>query len=142
MTTFEHPQQEIAHRVEAFEVAACKDANTRFDSFLPEMEHAHFQVVLTELIRVDMEWAWRKQLPRSLAYYLKEYSDLLREPSLIQDLAFEEYRQRRLAGDPVQPQEYSHRYELETSRWPLIQPGSGYIAFNSQVRPLIDNANG
>jgi hypothetical protein len=134
MTTQVDSRDELAHRVEAFERDAGKDASVPFDLYLPPGDHPQYRAVLSELIRVDMELSWRRKAPRILCDYLGRFPVLTKDSDCIQEMAFEEYRQRRLAGDPVHPSEYARKYGWSTANWPLIQPGSTCVDTRSLFR--------
>jgi serine/threonine protein kinase/Tfp pilus assembly protein PilF len=122
--TFPSLSAELAHRVDAFEAALAADPDTDFTRFLPPPGHPLYPAVLGELIRVDQEHAWAHGRPRRLTEYTSRFPVVLEQPALLQAVAFEEFRQRRRAGDDVRPAEYRLVYGVDTSDWPDIGPGS------------------
>src|SRR5262249_8886486 len=74
--------------------------------------------VLPELVRVDLEWSWRVGRRRRLEEYREAYPELFSNPDIVAEIAFEEYRQRCLAGDKANPDEYNRHYHVDTSEWP------------------------
>jgi serine/threonine protein kinase/tetratricopeptide (TPR) repeat protein len=79
--------------------------------------------VLRELVRVDIEFAWRQGRPRLTEDYLAQLPALREDPAGIAAVAYEEYRQRQLAGQGPSPAEYRARLGVETTDWPL-DPGT------------------
>jgi serine/threonine protein kinase/Tfp pilus assembly protein PilF len=75
--------------------------------------------VLRELVRVDLELAWRQGRPRLTEDYLALLPALREDPAGIRAVAFEEYRQRQLAGQRTTPAELCARLGVETMDWPF-----------------------
>ena len=109
----------IDRQAEAFESALSEDANASLRSFLPSTAHHQYFELLTELIRIDIELAWRCGEPRRLNYYLTEYTLLREDRHSLERVAFEEYRQRRIAGEQVTPRDYV-TFGIEPNLWPPI----------------------
>jgi serine/threonine protein kinase/tetratricopeptide (TPR) repeat protein len=122
--TFTSLSVELAHRVDAFESALAADPDTDFARFLPPTGHPLYPAVLGELVRVDQEHAWGRGRPRRLTEYTSRFPVVLEQPGLLGAVAFEEFRQRRRAGEDVQPAEYRLVYGVNVSDWPDIGPGS------------------
>ena len=104
--------------VEAFESAWERDGAPRLEAFLPPADHPLRSAVLRELIRVDLEYSRERGSPRRLADYELLFPELFRDPDGLRAVAFEEYRLRRLAGEPAAPEEYADRFGIDTSGWP------------------------
>src|SRR4051794_39662553 len=83
--------------VDAFERACAGDCPD-LGSFLPPLGHPRFDEVLRELIRIDLEHSWRRAQPTTLDEYARRFPVLLTDKPTLSAVAFEEYRQRRLAG--------------------------------------------
>ena len=111
---------ELAHLVEVFEDALARDPNADPDEFLPAPDHPLRVAVLAELIRVDLEYAWTNGRSRRLAEYRDRFPSVFEAPETLSGVAFEEYRQRRLHGDPATAAEYGQTYGLDTSDWPTV----------------------
>jgi hypothetical protein len=89
--------------VEAYELARAGDAPVNLAGFLPPAGHPLYRPVLRELLRVDLEYGWRRGSPRSLDDYRQAYPDVLAEQEVLAELAFEEYRARQQLGQAVSP---------------------------------------
>src|SRR5262249_10883877 len=76
------------------------------DDFLPGPEPPLRDKVLSELIRVEQEHGWETGRPRPLAEYRRRFPEFFRDPERVQEIAFEEYRLRRQAGQDPSPQAY------------------------------------
>ena len=119
---------QLAHRVEAFESALAADPAADFARFLPSPGHPLYPAALGELIRVDQENAWTSGRPRRLGEYTSRFPAVLEQSALLAGIAFEEYRQRRRAGEPVRAAEYRLVYGVDVTEWPDIGPGSSRAA--------------
>jgi serine/threonine protein kinase len=98
-------------RVEAF-VAAWEKASEPppLQEHLPAEPAALRRLVLTELIKVDLEYRWlHRKLPRPLEEYLTEFPEL-RSGGVPCDLVYEEFHIRKQAGDAVEQQQYRERF--------------------------------
>jgi serine/threonine protein kinase/tetratricopeptide (TPR) repeat protein len=104
--------------VEAFESAHQERGGADLKEFLPAAEDPLHRVVLRELIRIDLEFGWESGRARSLEDYRLDFPGLFDDPESLQEIAFEEYRLRRRAGQSPSPQEYSSRYGVCTDGWP------------------------
>ncbi len=109
---------ELDQFVDAFEVAYARGETPGIRAFLPDPAHSLFLAVLRELVRVDMEYGWRRGQPRRIEHYQQEFPELFKDQKSLQDIAFEEYRLRRLAGENPQPMEYRQRFGVITVDWP------------------------
>jgi hypothetical protein len=112
------PVTELELYVEAFEVAQTEGEAADLRRFLPPATHRLYLSVLRELVRVDMEYGWRRGRPRRLDDYQKEFPELFKDRKSLQDITFEEYRLRRLAGENPRPVEYQQRFGVITVDWP------------------------
>lgn len=108
--------------VEAFERARQVHPDTDLRAFLPPNQDPLYATVLRELIRIDLEFGWEAGSPRSLDDYQSAFPELFSDPESLQEIAFEEYRLRRQAGQNPSPQEYASRYGLDASGWPVPVP--------------------
>jgi eukaryotic-like serine/threonine-protein kinase len=127
---------ELAHRVEAFEVALSADREADLSAFLPSADDPLYLPLLGELIRVDLEHSWTEGRGRRVPDYAARYPALLEQPGLLRAVAFEEYRQRRWAGQSVCPGEYRDAFGLDTSDWPSVPPGEEHRSARSSL--LVD----
>jgi HD-GYP domain-containing protein (c-di-GMP phosphodiesterase class II) len=112
---------ELGDYVEAFELALL-EGPADFRTFLPDPEDALYQPVLRELIRVDLEHGWQRGQPRRLEEYRYLCPEIFADSVGLQEIAFEEYRLRRQAGEAVSPAEYQQRFGVNTGNWVRPQP--------------------
>ncbi len=137
MSNYPSPGNELDEFVDAFDAAWASWATIRattaaaaetppgvnseppvLRSFLPDPSHSLYLAVLRELVRVDMEYRWRAGRPRRMDDYEREFPQLFSDSKSVQDIAFEEYRLRRLAGENPRPMEYQQRWGAITVDWP------------------------
>lgn len=103
--------------VAAFEKARREGHPARIEEFLPPPDHPLRLTVLGELVRVEMELDWRDGHPRSLADYLHDFPVLAHDLALLGEIAYEEYRQRLLAGQRPTPEAYADRFRVDVRGW-------------------------
>jgi serine/threonine protein kinase/predicted Zn-dependent protease len=99
--------------VDAYEAAQARDGHADLAVYLPEPDHPLYLVVLCELVRVDLEYAWTRGRPRRLEDYRSEFPALFRDRSLLRQVAFEESRLRRQVGETPAPGEYLRRFGID-----------------------------
>lgn len=83
--------------VEAYEAARLHRSEVDLAEFLPPPQHPNYLAILTELVRVDMEYAWRSR-PVPLSDYLQRFPELRQNQQVLRELAAEESRQRQLTS--------------------------------------------
>src|SRR5262245_22027151 len=89
--------------IEAYEAAQARDGRAEVGDFAPAADHPEYLPILCELVRVDLEFGWRRGRPRGLQEYQRQFPRLFDDPESLRAIAFEDYRLRRLAGLPVTP---------------------------------------
>jgi eukaryotic-like serine/threonine-protein kinase len=104
--------------LEAFERRLCDDSSADLHDFLLPTDHPDHLAELTELVRLDMEYASRRGAPRPPEHYFELFPALRASATARTALAFEDYRLRRFGGERVTLDDYAHRYEVVTSGWP------------------------
>ena len=83
--TLVSPQSELDQYVQAFELALSYDGQTELTAFLPEPGHPLRREVMRELIRVDLEFAWRNGRKKRLEEYAASCAEVFHDPaSLLQ----------------------------------------------------------
>ena len=119
MTTKRHPAEwlEIDQYLEAFEMGQQKTSEIDLREFLPCRDHPHYSAILKELIRVDLEYRSKACSPRTLEDYCQLFPELLRDREAVQEVAFEDYRQRCQRGETPSLAAFEQRYGVDTSRW-------------------------
>ena len=108
----------VEQRVEWYEAACLQHGQAQIEDFLPLPSDPDYARVALELMRVEMERAWQHGTPQPLDAYRRQFADVLHDPERLGDLAFEEYRCRRQAGESVQPAEYAQKFSIATTDWP------------------------
>jgi len=101
--------------VEAFESAHARDGQSDWTAFLPAAPHPLYRAVASELIRVDLEYSWKRGRPKRVEDYQPLFPDLFQDPDLLEEIVFEEYRLRRQAGELPCPTEYRRRFGISLS---------------------------
>lgn len=132
---------EIDEFVEEFELAWGEDV-PEISDFLPSRDHRRFRDVLLEIVRADIELRWQRSCVKSLEAYGAQFPELFDDLELLSQVAFEEYRLRRLAGESVHPADYAAQYGISILNWstllsevrPIVERGSSSIAMNSPGR--------
>jgi serine/threonine protein kinase/tetratricopeptide (TPR) repeat protein len=115
-------EDELDRRVAAYEAAWGANGSADLDRFLPPRPSPLYPRVLSELIRIDLEFRRSRGESPRLESYRVCAPDLFADPGWIRDLAFEEYRQRRAGGDRVGREEYGDRYRIDVTDWPEPDP--------------------
>src|SRR5262245_43917200 len=101
----------------AYERAAAGPNLPDLESFLPHPDDPGRTEVVCELVRVDMEFRWSRGKHPDLGGYLSRFPELS-EPPARAAVAYEDYRQRALAGGGPSRQDYARRYDVDVSSWP------------------------
>ena len=138
------PQLNLDFRIDAFEEARRIDPDVDLASFLPPREHPRYLPSLAELIRVELDQDWSAGSAKPLADYCARFPELATDPRLMQEIAFEEYRLRREAGQQVTPDEYRERFNVDASGWqpaPAASVKSKATATNNEDEPHEATAN-
>ncbi|HEV3121505.1 MAG TPA: serine/threonine-protein kinase, partial [Isosphaeraceae bacterium] len=115
---------ELDDFIGAYEQAYSLDPSTQFREFLPPSDHPLHDEVLRELVRVDLEYGFERGAPKSVADYEREFPELKRDPEALNEIVFEEFRLRWLAGEEPSSDEYRTRYgdtlAAELDRWRAV----------------------
>jgi eukaryotic-like serine/threonine-protein kinase len=80
--------------VEAYELAQVRDGRADIAHFSPAADHPEYLAILCELVRVDLEYGWRRGGPRPLSYYERLFPALFRDDRLVREISYEEMRLR------------------------------------------------
>jgi serine/threonine protein kinase/tetratricopeptide (TPR) repeat protein len=116
--------------VEAYESARARGDRVDLAGFLPPPDHPEYLPILCELVRVDLEYSWQDGRPNRLDHYRGRFPELFQDRRWVQEIAFEEFRLRRQAGEDPSPLEYRRRFGADTLDWPSsfldsLEGGSG-----------------
>jgi serine/threonine protein kinase/Flp pilus assembly protein TadD len=123
--------QRIAHEswwdidpyVERFERALAARGRAEIAEYLPDAGHEVYPIVLRELVRVDLEFHWDSGRPKRVESYLGAFPCLGEDAKGLTEIAFEEYRLRRRAGEEPSAGEYMTRLGVDLSwRAPRVHP--------------------
>ncbi len=86
-------------------------------NFLPDQPLELRRLVLTELIKVDLEYRWQQHnLPKTVEEYLAEFPELADGGKLPCDLIYEEYLIRRRSATPPDSAEYLRRFPAQAEQ--------------------------
>jgi serine/threonine protein kinase/tetratricopeptide (TPR) repeat protein len=116
--------RELDQFIEAYESVQARGDRADLEEFLPAREHYLYPRVLRELVRVDLEYGWRRGQPQDLSDYQSRFPDLFQDPESLQAIAFEEYRLRRQLGVNPSPDDYQKRWGVAIEHWPLAKSGT------------------
>src|SRR5437870_4258490 len=108
---------EIEAFVDRFETALLTGGDRDLARFLPVEKHPLYPRLLSEFIRIDLEYGWERGCARRLADYQKQFPAFFQNRTNVQAVAFEEYRLRRRAGESPSPQQYAQDFGVDTSAW-------------------------
>src|SRR5690349_2878607 len=106
----------------AYESAYATGEATDIASFFPPPDHTRRSQGIVELLRVDLEYAWRDGNRDRLEHQVAQFSALVDRRELA-ELAYEDFRLRRAAGENVSRATYSQRFEIDTAGWPELPVG-------------------
>ena len=112
--------------------------------FLPDQPLEFRRLVLTELIKVDLEYRWQQHgLPKTIEEYLAEFPELAEAGKLPCDLIYEEYIIRRRTAQPPDGAEYLRRFpaQAEQLRRMLDRPPTRRRRWPSGRQPPGDIGN-
>ncbi len=98
----------VAHLVDRFESQRQTSPQARWNDFLPERGHPLFAETAAELVRVDLEYAWKSGQRRRLDEYRPAAPELFRNRELLSGPAY----------DHVERGEYRDRYGVDSTTWP------------------------
>lgn len=112
------PLHDLNAIVEAFEDAHAHELDVDLEDFLPDDDHPDYAPIAVELIRVDLERARSSGIERTVEDYRRLAPALFNDPSALGQIAYEEFRLRRLAGEMIDVDEYARRFALDTASWP------------------------
>jgi serine/threonine protein kinase/Flp pilus assembly protein TadD len=126
--------------VEAYEKRQARDGDADLAAFLPAPRHPLYPAVLRELVRADLEYSWERGRPRRVEDYLAAFPELRHDMEGLQEVAFEEYRLRRQAGEHPAPAEYRERLGVDPGAWPVEGPEADTPDLESVLAALPDSA--
>ncbi len=85
--------------------------------FLPSEPLSLRRLVLTELIKIDLEYRWQHhELPKLVEEYVEDFPELAEKGEVPCDLIYEEYHVRRQTDDPPESQLYYSRFPKQVEK--------------------------
>ncbi len=108
--------------VEAFEESIAAGNYAPIELFLPEPSHPDYESIVLELARVELESRGRQSGVDTIEGYRIRFPTVFSNLDSLSQIAFEEFRVRRQQGEDVDRREYSVRFEIDTSGWPVVAP--------------------
>ncbi len=114
--------------VDAFEHAQQHERQLQVRDFFPPADSPLFEEVATEIVRIRLEDGWNRGQRDTLSRILHEVPELLDFEELLSIAAFEDYRQHRLHGVPVDARRYADRFGIDVLRWDDHALGPGFSA--------------
>ncbi len=109
--------------VEAYEVARESGGLLNLLDFAPAPDSPERFDTVIELVRVDLEYGWKSGDRKQIEHYQQMFPDILQSGDGLKQVAFEEYRLRRLAGEAVLRESYDHLDGVSTDDWPELPVG-------------------
>jgi hypothetical protein len=116
---------ELEDFVAAFESARAVSDDADLSAFLPSQGHPLYRAVLVELIRIDLEHGWRVGRHLRLEEYQHRFPQIATDADAWQQIAFEDYRLRRQAGEQPSALEYQRRFGVNIGGWPASEAIGG-----------------
>jgi len=110
--------------------------------FLPSLGHPLFGPILAELVRADLEFGWQQGRPKSLEHYQRQFPDLAEYADLWPQIAFEEYRLRRQAGENASPEDYRARLGSAVDDWPILEKNGRLKTTNCDSKDIDGSSEG
>ncbi|HEV2970710.1 MAG TPA: serine/threonine-protein kinase [Pirellulales bacterium] len=90
------------------------DRPPTLSKFLPDQPLEMRRLVLTELIKVDLEYRWQQHnLPKTVEEYLAEFPELAEAGKVPCDLIYEEFHIRRQLPQAPDPADYLRRFPAQ-----------------------------
>lgn len=110
-------EEEVDLFVERCESAWRDSDDVEIGEFLPPDGHPLHAEIAVELLRVDLDHRRSRGQNVDLDSYIQRFPKALSDPKQLTELAYEEYRLRLQAGESVDPNDYSSKYQVDTSGW-------------------------
>ncbi len=120
--------QQLDDFVEAYEVACAAGRPRNLADFVPPAGHPERIETVIELVRVDLEYSWQMGSGQHVEQYQRLFPEELHAGPGLEQVAFEEFRLRRLAGEPVGKDAYRQRLSISTDDWPDVPIGKAALA--------------
>ena len=93
------------------------------NAFLPPAGHPKYLSIVRELVCVDIDYGWARGEPTPLEEYRQRFPALFADPEVAQAVVWEDYRQRRQAGQEPDLEDYRRRFGVSptepTDAWAI-----------------------
>jgi serine/threonine protein kinase/predicted Zn-dependent protease len=121
------PDSDLDQFVEAFEAAHQTHGTPDIADFLPPSDHPLYLTILRELVCVDLDYGWGRGQATTLDEYRRQFPALFADVRAVQAIVWEDYRQRRQAGEEPDPEDYRRKYGVSplTDKIPPVGDDSG-----------------
>lgn len=123
-------QLTLDEMIDRYEAALSK---SRWDAvdlrpYVPSTASAEYWPAIVELLRIRMEHAFQDDPTQGIEQCVREFPGLLQNNQLLAELAYEEFRLRQHAGQPVSAAEYQERWDIDTSSWKQLGGSDSSVA--------------
>ncbi|MGB7346185.1 MAG: serine/threonine-protein kinase [Pirellulaceae bacterium] len=95
--------------------------------YAPGVDDPAYSAVVTELARVDLEHRFEEQGRGSASTYIEAYPVVFADGHCLLQIAYEEYRLRRLHGEDVLTTTVASKYGVDGARWTVLPLGDGEV---------------
>ncbi|MHB8970148.1 MAG: protein kinase family protein [Pirellulaceae bacterium] len=120
--------QQLDDYVEAYEVARGAGCPRELVECVPPIDHPQRTEIVIELVRVDLEYSWELGHGMRVEQYQQMFPAELSGGEGLRQVAFEEYRLRRRAGEEIARHDYRDRFAIVTEDWPEVPVGRPTVA--------------
>ncbi len=112
-------QRTVSDWIDAFEQALRQQERVAVSSFFPEAGDPEFETVVTEVLRILLEWRWAKGERGWLKQLLAEndISWIRDNIRILTPVAFEDYRLRTTGGLEADRDSYRTQYGIDVHHW-------------------------
>ncbi len=108
---------QVEEAIDCFEEKWSPDSRGEINALLDAYDLSDDHSALTELIRIDIELRYKHAIPVKLNDYFNEFESLLKIPECASQIAFEDFRSRRMGGHEVPVSRWEHLPEIRKELW-------------------------
>ncbi|MBL8888521.1 MAG: protein kinase [Planctomycetaceae bacterium] len=105
--------------IDRFESDLRKHRATNPSFYFPEPQHAEFVLIVSEILRILLEWRWSNGERGGLDELLRDenLAWVRHNLQILAPVAFEDYRLRKTGGANVDREHYRQRFHVDVSQW-------------------------
>ncbi len=103
--------------VDAFESALRQSDEVHPRDFFPSGESPIFEEVVTEILRIKLEFDWSVGKQNSLDDIIGQHPELASQRQIMSLVAYEDFRQRRIHKVDINPELYRKRFGIQADGW-------------------------